>query len=84
MNQEPTSDNAFALAASTLALAMLTVFTVLILAAVVGLTHILPLFVLPLALLVASAFFAWRWAMGEAKVSAAQEVAHRMHDKGRQ
>ena len=84
VSQEPTSDNAFALAASTLALAMLTVFSVLILADVVGLTHILPLFVFPLALLVASAFFAWRWATGEAEVSAAREVAHRKHEKGRQ
>jgi hypothetical protein len=82
--QEPTSDNAFALAASALALAMLTLFAVLVLADVVGLTHMLPFFVLPPALLVASAFFLWRWAAGEAEASAAQEIVHRQREKGRQ
>ncbi len=83
VNQEPTSDNAFALAASALAFAMLTLFAVLALAEVRGLTHILPFLALPPALLVASAFFLWRWATGEAKASATQEVAHRKHEKGR-
>jgi hypothetical protein len=84
VGQEPTSDNPFALAVSALALAMLTLFTVLILADVVGLIHILPLFALPLGLLVASAFLLWRWATGEAEASAAEEVVHRKHEKGRQ
>ena len=83
VNQELTSDRAFALAASALALAMLALFAVLALADVVGLTHILPLFVFPPALLVASAFFLWRWATGEAEASAAREVAHRKHEEGR-
>lgn len=83
-HQEPTSDSAFALAASALALAMLTLFAVVVLADVVGLAHMLPFFVLPPALLVASAFFLWRWATGEAEASAAQEIVHRQHEKGRQ
>ena len=82
--QEHTSDNAFALAASTLAFAMLTLFAVLVLADVVGLTHILPFVALPPALLIASAFFLWRWATGEAEASAAQEIVHRQREKGRQ
>jgi hypothetical protein len=84
VNQEPTSDHAFALAASTLAFGMLTLLAVLALADLVGLTHMLPLVALPLALLAASAFFVWRWATGEAKASAAQEIVHRQREKGRQ
>ena len=84
VHQEPTSDSAFALAASALALAMLTLFAVLVLADVVGLTQMLPFFVLPPALLVASGFFLWRWATGEAEASAAQEIVHAQHEKGRQ
>jgi hypothetical protein len=82
VNHGLTSERAFALSASALALAMLTLFAVLALADVVGLAHMLPFFALPPALLVASALFLWRWAMGEAEASAAQEVAHRKHEKG--
>lgn len=82
VNQGLTPERAFALAASTLALAMLTLFAVLALADVVGLAHILPFFALPPALFVASALFLWRW--GEAEASAAQEVVHRQHEKRRQ
>jgi hypothetical protein len=74
----------FALAASSLAVAMLTLFAVLALADVVGLTHMLPFFVLPPTLLVASAFFLSRWATGEAEASAAREIVHRQREKGRQ
>lgn len=84
VHQEPTSDSAFALAASALALAMLTLLAVLVLADVVGLTQMLPIFVLPPTLLVASGFFLWRWATGEAEASAAQEIVHAQHEKGRQ
>jgi hypothetical protein len=82
VDQELASDNAFALAASTLALAMLALFAVLVLADVVGLTHILPYVALPPGLLVASAFFLWRWAKDEAETSTAQEVVHRKHEEG--
>jgi hypothetical protein len=82
VNQGLTSEKAFALAASALALSMLTLFAVLTLADVVGLTRMLPFVALPPALLVASAFFLWRWATGEAEASAAQQVAHRKHEKG--
>jgi hypothetical protein len=81
VNQGLTSERAFALAASALALSMLTLFAVLALADVVGLTRMLPFFALPPALLVASALFLWRWAMSEADASAAQEVAHRNHER---
>lgn len=77
VNQESTSERAFARSASALALAMLTLFGVLALADVVGLTHMLPFFALPPALLVASALFLQRWAMGEAEAPAAQEVVQR-------
>jgi hypothetical protein len=62
---------------------MLTLFAVLTLADVVGLTRMLPFFALPPALLVASAFLLSRWATGEAEASAAQEVAHRNHERRR-
>jgi hypothetical protein len=75
-DQEATSDGAFALAASALALAMLALFGVLLLADVVGLARILPFAALPLALFLASAFLLWRWALGEARMSTAQDVAH--------
>ena len=84
VHQEPTSDSAFALATSALALTMLTLFAVLILADVLGLTQMLPFFVLPPALLAASGFFLWRWATGEAEASAAREIVHRQRQKGRQ
>jgi hypothetical protein len=82
-NQGLTSERAFVLAASALALSMLTLFAVLTLADVVGLTRMLPFFALPPALLVASAFLLSRWATGEAEASAAQEVAHRNHERRR-
>lgn len=82
-NQELTSERAFALAASALSLAMLTLFAVLALADVVGLARMLPFVALPPALLVASALFLWRWAMGEAEASAAQQIAHRKHERGK-
>ena len=82
VHQEPTSDCAFALAASALALAMLTLFAVG--PADAGAHQMLPFFVLPPALLVASGFFLWRWATGEAEASAAQEIVHRQREKGRQ
>jgi hypothetical protein len=84
VHQEPTSDSAFALAASALALAMLALLAVLILADVVGLAQMLPFFVLPPALLVAAAFLLQRWATGEAEASAARETVHRQREKGRQ
>jgi hypothetical protein len=63
---------------------MLTLFAVLTLADVMGLAYMLPFFALPPGLLVVSAFFLWRWAIGEAEASTAQEVAHRKHEQGRQ
>lgn len=84
VHQEPTSDSAFALGASALALAMLTLFAVLIFADVVGLTQMLPFFVLPPALLVAAALLLQRWATGEAEASAAREIVHRQREKGKQ
>ncbi|MGH3039057.1 MAG: hypothetical protein ACRDLZ_06570 [Gaiellaceae bacterium] len=83
VEHEPTSDRAFALAASALALAMLTLFAVLALVDVVGLARILPFVALPPTLLVASALFLGRWATGEAKASAAREVAQRKHEEGK-
>ena len=77
VNRDLSSERAFALSASALALAMLTLFGVLALADVVGLPHMLPFVVLPPALLVVSALFLRRWATDNAEASTAQEVVQR-------
>jgi hypothetical protein len=82
-DHEATSDGVFALAASALALAMLALFGVLLLVDVVGLARILPFAALSLALFFASAFLLWRWALGEARMSTAQDVAHRTREAGK-
>ncbi len=76
-HEQPTSDGGFALAISVFAVAMLTLFAVLALADVVGLAGILPFVGLPLGLLAIAAALVWHWLIGEAKASAAFEVARR-------
>jgi hypothetical protein len=73
---EPTSDRAFLLVISTLGFGMLALLAVLVLAGDWGLVGVLPLFVLPLVLLVGSASILVRWVLAEAKQAAAREKVH--------
>jgi hypothetical protein len=77
LGSELTSDSTFLLAALTVRFAMLTLFAVLLLADVVGLARILPLFALPAVLFVVSGVLEWRWAAGEAEAAAVRDVADR-------
>ena len=73
---EPTSDSAFLLVISTLGFGMLALLAVLVLAGDWGFVGVLPLFVLPLVLLVGSAGILLRWVLAEAKQAAAREKVH--------
>jgi hypothetical protein len=73
---EPASDRAFLLVISTLGFGMLALLAVLVLAGDRGLVGVLPLFVLPLVLLVGSAGILLRWVLAEAKQAAAREKVH--------
>jgi hypothetical protein len=65
------------------AIGMLTLLAALAAADVVGLARILPFIALPLALLVVGAILVWKCLIGEAKVSAAFEVARRDRERGK-
>jgi hypothetical protein len=82
-HQQPTSDKGLAMAMLVFAIGMLTLFAVLALADVVGLAHILPFVGLPLGLLAIAAALVWHWLSGEARASAAFELARRDREEGR-
>ena len=73
----PNTETALFLAILAIGLALLSLFAVVAFAAFVELDHILPLFALPLVLLVVSALFLRRWAAGEAAAKAVQDIVHR-------
>lgn len=77
VRKAPNPETSFFLAASAFGLAMLSLLTVLALADIVELAHILPFFALPLVLFIASAPLLRRWVKGEAEEAAIKEVAHR-------
>jgi hypothetical protein len=72
----PNTETALFLAILAIGLALLSLFAVITFASFVEFAHLLPLFALPLVLLVASALFLGRWAAGEAAETGIQEVAH--------
>jgi hypothetical protein len=76
----PNTETALFLAILAIGLALLSLFAVVAFAAFVELDQILPLFALPLVLLVVSALFLRRWAAGEA---AAKAVLGHRSSKGR-
>jgi len=73
----PNTETALFLAILAIGLALLSLFAVVAFATFVELDHILPLFALPLALLVLSALFLRRWTAGEAAAKAVQDIVHR-------
>ena len=78
----PNTETALFLAILAMGLALLSLLAVVAFAAFVELDHILPLFALPLVLLVLSALFLRRWTAGEAAAKAVQNIGHRS-SKGR-
>ena len=78
----PNTETALFLAVLAIGLVLLSLFAVVAFASFVQLAHILPLFALPLVLLVVSALFLRRWAAGEAaaKRFRTSSNAHRKGD----
>jgi hypothetical protein len=75
VGRAPHQETALFLAGLSFGLAMLSLFAVLLLADIVALGRILPLFALPLALFIASAPLFRRWAKSEADAAAIEGVA---------